>query len=155
MAQLVRKFIKDLAVDNSKIDNGTIEGGKLSSTIAIPANATASTQSPGNNSTKLATTAYVEAAVGAIVDANEISRSEKFTLGAGDITAQYVDLAVEVPQNSSISLVVLGGLEQEQGVDYTLSVVASKTRVTFAGDLATAGAAALVATDKIVVKYSY
>jgi hypothetical protein len=76
---------------------------------------------------------------------------EDFTLIAGDITNQYVDLGQDA-EAASVRL-TFHGVEQDQGTDYTLS--GSPTRVTFAGDLATGGNAALIAGDKIVVAYSY
>lgn len=89
-------------------------------------------------------------------------REEIFTLGAGDITNQYVDLAHAAYGASasinSVSLSVVGGPVQEKGVDYTVSLTGGSggvTRISFAGDLATGGNAALVATDKLIVKYSY
>ncbi len=83
-------------------------------------------------------------------------RKENFTLGAGDITNQYIDLAY-VAAESSIEFNVDGaGAEQREGVDYTINYTGGaggKTRLTFAGDLATAGAAELVATDVVRVGY--
>ena len=84
----------------------------------------------------------------AITPAQEVK-----TLSGGDITAQYVDLAQLIKPNSLI--VTFNGLQQEPGVDYTLSTVSLVTRVTFAGDLATGGASELIATDKLVMNYSY
>jgi hypothetical protein len=78
-------------------------------------------------------------------------KKENFTLVADDITAQYVDCAQIAAVQSMI--VVVDGVFQIEGEDYTLSTVSSKTRITFAGDLATAGAAALIATDKLHVQY--
>ena len=51
-------------IKNSNITAGSIEGASLSSTIAIPTGATGVTQSPADNSTKLATTAYADASGG-------------------------------------------------------------------------------------------
>jgi len=87
---------------------------------------------------------------------------EMITLILADITAQFKDLAHTATGSSasvnSISLSVAGGPEQLKAVDYTVSLaggVAGVTRITFAGDLATAGAAALVAGDILMVKYTY
>ena len=72
------------------------------------------------------------------------------TLGAGDITNGYIDLAHEA-ESMSVEVTALGGPEQEQGVDYTVTSVGGVTRLTFAGNLAT-----LVADgDKLLIKYSY
>jgi hypothetical protein len=91
---------------------------------------------------------YVAAQIAAI-PAAATSRQEIITLVSGDITNGYVDLALQASANASVSVTPKGGLLQEQGVDYTLSVVASKTRITFAGDLATL----LAASDKLIVTY--
>jgi hypothetical protein len=84
------------------------------------------------------------------------SKKALFTLVAGDITNQYVDLA-DVAGDSSVQLSVAGVGAQIESVDYTVNYTggaSSKTRITFAGGLATAGASALVATDVIVVSYT-
>lgn len=89
-------------------------------------------------------------------------REQKITLSGGDITNQYVDLAFASygvdAANNSIQLSVIGGLIQEKAVDYTVSLTGGAggvTRVTFAGDLATGGAAELIAGDKLVISYDY
>lgn len=78
---------------------------------------------------------------------------ETLTLSGGDITAQYKDLA-QLTKALSLDLSVDGVLMWE-GVDFTLSTEGGVTRITFAGDLATAGAAALVAGDVLRVSYRY
>lgn len=80
---------------------------------------------------------------------------EVFTLGAGDITNQYVDLS-KVAHQGSIQLVPVGGPPQRESSDFTLNYTggaSSKTRLTFAGDLATSGAAELIAGDVLVVSF--
>jgi len=82
---------------------------------------------------------------------------QTFTLAAGDITNQYIDLAVEAAVNSIQFLVkgagvVLEGASHEYTVSYT-GGSGGVTRITFANDLATAGAAALVAGDVIQIQY--
>lgn len=72
------------------------------------------------------------------------------TISAGDITNGYVEL-VHKAENGSVEVTPLGGPEQEQGSDYTLSEVGGLTRVNFAGDLA----ARIAAGDKLLIKYSY
>jgi hypothetical protein len=52
------------AIVAADITSGTITGTQLSSSIALPNGATATTQSAGDNSTKVATTAYVAANAG-------------------------------------------------------------------------------------------
>jgi len=82
------------------------------------------------------------------------SAKQSFTLDGTNITNQYVELS-QASVAGSMHLSVVGGLEQQESVDYTLSVPVAVTRITFAGDLATAGAAALIAGDILVVEYSY
>lgn len=72
---------------------------------------------------------------------------ETFTLSAGDITNGYIDLAVEA--EDVIEVTPKGFPPQHPVDDYTLSVVALKTRITFAGDMLS-----LIAGDKIKVAYS-
>jgi len=98
----------------------------------------------------------------AINGSNELTAlragQEILTLSGGDITNQYVDLAETCHSAASITLSPVGGPDQEQAVDYTVSLAGGAggvTRITFAGDLATGGDAALVATDKLIIKYEY
>lgn len=79
------------------------------------------------------------------------AHKQSITLGAGDITNQYVDLAFKA-KPSSLQLVVSGVVHSETD-SYTLSVVGGVTRLTFAGDLATGGAAELVAGNVLKVSY--
>lgn len=83
---------------------------------------------------------------------------EIITLSAGDITNQYIDLAQVAYSAASVRLCPVGGIPQERGVDFTVSLTGGAggvTRVTFAGDLATGGAAELIATDKLMINYSF
>lgn len=99
--------------------------------------------------TDAATKAYVDS----VVVAGESRNKENITLSSTDITNQYVDLAHLILANSLD--IVVSGLIQTEGTDYTLSTVGGVTRVTFAGDLATGGNAALVAGDIVHAKYEY
>lgn len=81
---------------------------------------------------------------------------ETFVLSGTNITNQYVDLA-QVVKASSVDF-MFSGLIHEEGVSYSVSLTGGaggKTRISFLGDLATAGASALVASDRIVIKYQY
>lgn len=87
---------------------------------------------------------------------------EQITLSGTDITNQYVDLSFAVYGTSasvnSISLSVVGGPVQQKTVDYTVSLTGGAggvTRISFAGDLATGGNAALIAADILMISYSY
>jgi len=68
------------------------------------------------------------------------------TLIAGDITAQYVDMAIQCVA-SSLVLILDGASAIAEGKDYSVSVESGKTRITFINDLATGGATPLVAGD--------
>ena len=72
---------------------------------------------------------------------------QSFTLSAGDITNGYVDLAFQA--EDVIEVTPKGFPSQHPVDDYTLSVVSSVTRITFAGDMLS-----LIAGDKIKVAYS-
>jgi len=81
---------------------------------------------------------------------------ENFTLSGTNITNQFLDMAQVIKANSLDFMV--NGLIFNEGVDYSVNLTGGaggKTRVTFLGDLATGGAAALVATDVVYVKYCY
>lgn len=80
-------------------------------------------------------------------DAEEMT----ITLGAGDITNQYVDLGFEA-MVGSVMVAPKGGPKQTLTDDYTLSYTGGAggvTRLTFAGDLAST----LVAGHKLMVNY--
>lgn len=79
------------------------------------------------------------------------SVKEDPTLIGGDITNQYKDFANEALASSVMAS--LDGVLGYEGSDYTLSTVAGVTRLTFAGDWATGGLAALVAGDILHVQY--
>jgi hypothetical protein len=64
---------------------------------------------------------------------------------------------LQVIKASSLDF-MFSGLIHAEGVDYTVSLTGGaggKTRVTFDGDLETAGASALVAGNVIHLKYAY
>jgi hypothetical protein len=81
------------------------------------------------------------------------NKKENPTLSGTDITNQYKDLAI-LTLSSSLILSVSGAMQTE-GTDYSLSTVGGVTRVTFLGDLATGGNAALVSGDIMNFSYSY
>jgi hypothetical protein len=105
-----------------------------------------------NSDAKIASQKAVKTYVDTSVAAAGSSAKENITLSGGDITNQYVDLAVVIKANSlefTFNHVVM-----VEGSDYTLSTVLGKTRVTFAGDLATGGAYAAVAAEVLNFKYN-
>ena len=87
---------------------------------------------------------------------------ERLTLSSTNITNQYVDLAHVIygasAGSNSATVFVVGGPMQQKTVDYTVSLTGGTggvTRISFAGDLASGGNAALVAGDVLVIDYSY
>lgn len=110
---------------------------------------TAVTPSAGND---IANKTYVDS----VASNQKTWNIEALTLSAGDITAQFKDLAQVAIANSIFFHV--NGVWQRPTTDYTVSLtggVGGKTRLTFAGDLATGGAAALVSTDVIYIQYQF
>lgn len=78
------------------------------------------------------------------------------TLSSGDISAQFFDLA-DVAGQDSIILYVEGSPIQSETVDYNVNYTggtSSKTRISFAGGLATSGVSELVVGDVVVVHYT-
>jgi hypothetical protein len=83
---------------------------------------------------------------------------QQITLNPTDIANQFVDLAFTAHSIASVSLTVVGGPQQQRGVDFNVSLTGGAggvTRVSFAGDLAVAGAAELVSSDVLIVSYLY
>lgn len=75
------------------------------------------------------------------------------TVGAQVITDQYIDLPdLIVPGSLFLSTDLVVWYE---GVHYTTSTVAGKTRVNFIGDMATGGQCALESDDDLYAKYQY
>lgn len=91
--------------------------------------------------------------------ASSTQNKETFVLSGTDITNQYVDLGHVALTNSVIFMVkgagsLLEGASYDYSVNYT-GGAGGNTRITFLNDLATGGAAALVATDVVQVNYVY
>lgn len=178
--QIATKFIADLAVSTAKIAANAVTNAKLAQMAAttIKGNVTGGAADPADLTGTQVTTMLdtftdllkglapasgggtanflradgtwaVPPGTGAVTGGYE-----SITLDGTDITNQYVDLAEEVTPNTL--QVAVSGVVQRQGVDYTLTTEAGPiTRVTFAGDLATGGAAELVATDVMEFQYLY
>ena len=124
--------------------------------ISASAAATPATLSVGTNGQVLSADSTQASGLRWITLSSTVFGKESKTLIAGDITNQYIDLAQVIIANSLDFMV--NGLIFNEGVDYSVSLtggVGGKTRVSFLGDLATAGAAALVAGDVVYVKYNY
>jgi hypothetical protein len=91
--------------------------------------------------------------------AQAVSGKETFTLGAGDITNQYIDLG-QVAETNSVLMLVKGAGYQLEGAshDFTVSYTGGSggnTRISFVNDLATGGNAALIAGDVLQIMYRY
>ena len=84
-------------------------------------------------------------------------KREKFTLGAGDISNGYIELAKKV-KGEGIMMYV-NRIPAHMTDDFTMSTQGSgaslKTRLTFAGDLLSGGQAAVIAGDVIYVTYGW
>lgn len=147
-------------------NSGLSGGGDLSANRAIivdPNNATSVTAAAGdlvliadvsdsNNLKKVTAQSIADLAGSGITP-----EAETFTLSGTDITNQYIDLA-NVAIANSIHFIVKGGAPTLEGASHDYSVnltggAGGNTRITFLNDLATGGAAALVATDVVQVKY--
>jgi hypothetical protein len=79
---------------------------------------------------------------------------QTYTLLSADVIHQYVDLDFLIVPDS-LTFTVVNGIEQYDGIDYSLSTVGGVTRVSFLGDLATGGPAALVVGDILNFSYFY
>jgi len=77
-------------------------------------------------------------------------RNLVYSVNATDVANGYIDLAHSII-NESIIVAPIGGPIQEVGVDYSLSVPVTTSRLTFAGDLALY----IADGDKLIVSYSY
>lgn len=78
---------------------------------------------------------------------------EKITIGATELSNQYVDLAHEVTSGSIQAYI--NRLAIHMSDDFTVSVVGGVTRLTFAGAIAAGGISELDAGDVLYIKYSY
>jgi hypothetical protein len=88
-----------------------------------------------------------------------VSEKETFTLSAGDITNQYLDLQ-QVAETDSVDMKVKGSPSLLEGASHDFSVNytgggGGVTRVTFLNDLATGGSAALIAGDVVQISYRF
>ena len=156
-AKLAQDYIQTSEVDDSSIEFGTtlnvkalgITDGMLAGSISDGKLAQDYVQTSEVDGTTIKFTTQLEGLT---------PSSEIVTLSAGQITAQAVDLAEVCHSAAAIRVSVEGGLEQLQGTDYTVSLTGGAggvTQIAFAGDLATAGAAELIAADKLIVTYEF
>lgn len=175
MAQISTKFIADLAISTAKIAANAVSEAKM----RLSNNAFFKARNAANSADVdiLKVNASDKIEFGSVPQvtadptaANDLARKsyvdglvtplsfnqEAITLSAGDITNQYVDFA-EVAKTGSVTLMI-NGVVMKPVDDYTLNYTGGAggvTRLTFGGDIATAGAAALVASDVIFISYAY
>lgn len=128
---------RPLVVDPNNATSTTVAGGDLLLVADV---------SDSNNLKKVTAQSIADLAAGGSF------AKETFTLSAGDITNQYVTLA-NTPIANSVMLIVKGGAPTLEGAahDFTLT----GAQLDFENDLATGGAAALIAGDIIQVMYQY
>ena len=137
----------DVSVTKTDVGLSAVTNDAQLKAADLDTDTTLAANSDSKIASQKATKAYVDSAVGGItlpVNANEV-----ITLITADITAGYKDLAHTI-KAGSLNLCPVGGPKQTSGVDYTISTVSSKTRVTFAADLLT-----LEAGDQLDVSYQY
>lgn len=163
MAQIVKKGIGAFAADETKIklsnnapmvarnaaNSADVNLFKLNASDKMEFSSVPQVTADPSAANDLVRKSYADA-----LTPNITAVKESLTLNGTDITNQYKDLA-NVARASTIMLVV-NGVVQVEATDYTVNLtggVGGKTRITFAGDLATAGAAALVSGDIMHFQY--
>lgn len=151
--------IKAAGVTLAKMASNSVDENKIVSTTFASAGALT-----GGSGTKVSVN--VDAATVKINGSNNLESLKQFeqlyTVTATDITNQFIDLSHAVWGTSatlnSLSVTPVGGIMQQKGTDYTVSLTGGSggvTRVTLAGDLATGGNAALVNGDLVIFQYAY
>lgn len=78
---------------------------------------------------------------------------EKFVLSAAELAAGYIEFAREAKPSSIVASVGRLMIHEGVGEDFTVSVVAGKTRMTFVGNLVNPSPEELGENDVIYVKY--
>lgn len=145
---------------NTAANSGLAGGGDLSADRSLsvdPNNATSVTAAAGDfvliadvsdaNNVKKVTAQSIADLAGAGVT----FAKQTFTLGAGDITNQYVTLS-----NTPIAVlafIVKGGAPLLEGASHDYTVTGAQ--IDFENDIATGGPAALIAGDVVQVVYVY
>lgn len=85
-----------------------------------------------------------------VLEAKVIEEDVMFEVGVSGVVAGYIELAHTAEK---IFKVCVGRLNTFKGVDYTLSIVDGKTKITWIGELASGGVSPLSTGDKIFVTY--
>lgn len=160
MSQIEKKFIENNAVGAAQIlleNNVSLRGRDASNTTDInilKINTSDLPEFTTKPQSSFAPTAnndltnknYVDTVAG-----GKTWRKQAITLTGTDITNQYVDLSHLAVANSM--QLVVGGVMQEETLDYTLAPSGGVTRLSFAGGLATGGISELVSGDILYVQF--
>lgn len=85
-----------------------------------------------------------------VLEGKIIEEDVMFEVGANGVVAGYIELAHTAEK---IFKVCVGRLNTFKGVDYSLSIVNGKTKITWIGELASGGVSPMSNGDKIFVTY--
>jgi len=149
---LLREDVNNLAAD--AISGDKVHGGTISGSVVLGDGATATTQAASDNSTKIATTAYVDAAVGeedTLAEMNDVNITSPadgaiLIYDTGTSTWRDAVLSGDVTMDDS-GVVTIAADSVALGTDTTGNYVASLT----AGTGVTVGAAGEGATPSISI----
>lgn len=85
-----------------------------------------------------------------VIEAKIVEEDMMFEVGVGGVGVNYVELPHTAEK---IYKLCVGRLNVFKGVDYSLSIVSGKTKITWIGELASSGASPIASGDKIFVTY--
>ena len=147
---LLREDVDNLAAD--AISGDKVHGGTISGSVALANGATAATQSAGNDSTLIATTAFVTAAVGGEDTLAEMGDVALVSATSGDMLVHDGSNWVNVTMSGDATMAANGAVtiaanSVELGTDTTGNYVASLT----AGTGVTVGGAAEGGTPSVAI----
>tara|TARA_Y100000310_G_scaffold152808_1_gene152234 strand:+ start:451 stop:1761 length:1311 start_codon:yes stop_codon:yes gene_type:complete len=147
---LLREDVDNLAAD--AISGDKVHGGTISGSVALANGATAATQSAGNDSTLIATTAFVTAAVGGEDTLAEMGDVALVSATSGDMLVHDGSNWVDVTMSGDATMAANGAVtiaanSVELGTDTTGNYVASLT----AGTGVTVGGAAEGGTPSVAI----
>jgi hypothetical protein len=146
----LREDVDNLAAD--AISGDKVHGGTISGSVALANGATAATQSAGNDSTLIATTAFVTAAVGGEDTLAEMGDVALVSATSGDMLVHDGSNWVDVTMSGDATMAANGAVtiaanSVELGTDTTGNYVASLT----AGTGVTVGGAAEGGTPSVAI----
>ena len=147
---LLREDVNNLAAD--AISGDKVHGGTISGSVALGDGTTATTQSAGNSTTLVATTAFVTTAVGAEDTLAEMGDVSLVSAGSGDMLvysgSAWVDVAMSGDATmASNGAVTIAANSVALGTDTTGNYVASLS----AGTGVTVGGAAEGGTPSVAI----